>query len=56
MGIKIKKFLGREHFQWSGVDANQLFIFIWPNISINQLAEIFFNKLFVLSFIFARPI
>ena len=26
--IKIKFFLGREHFQWSGGDANQLFIFI----------------------------
>ena len=25
-----KNFLGRERFQWSGGDANQLFIFIWP--------------------------
>ena len=32
MEVKIKIFLGREHFQWSGGDANQLvFIFIWPN-------------------------
>ena len=30
MEIKIKIFLGRERFQWSGGDANQLFIFIWP--------------------------
>ena len=32
MEIKIKTFLGRERFQWSSGDANQLFIFIWPNI------------------------
>ena len=30
MEIKIKNFLGRELFQWSGGNANQLFIFIWP--------------------------
>ena len=30
MEIKIKIFLGQERFQWSGGDANQLFIFIWP--------------------------
>ena len=30
MEIKIKFFLGRERFQWSGGDAKQLFIFIWP--------------------------
>ena len=30
MEIKIKNFHGRERFQWSGGDANQLFIFIWP--------------------------
>ena len=30
MEIKIKIFLSRECFQWSGGDANQLFIFIWP--------------------------
>ena len=30
MEIKIKTFLGREHFQWSGGDTNQLFIFTWP--------------------------
>ena len=36
MEIKIlKNFLGREHFQWSGRDANQLFIFIWPYIPCN---------------------
>ena len=34
MEIKIKYFLGREHFQWSGGDANQPFIFIWPNYLI----------------------
>ena len=31
MEIKIQIFLGRERFEWSGGDANQLFIFIWPN-------------------------
>ena len=30
MEINIKSFLGRECFQWSGGDANQLFLFIWP--------------------------
>ena len=30
MEIKTKNFLGRERFQRSGGDANQLFIFIWP--------------------------
>ena len=33
MQIKIEFFLGRERFQWSGGDANQLFIYIWPNIA-----------------------
>ena len=32
MEIKIKLFLGRERFQWSGGDANQLVIFIWPYV------------------------
>ena len=27
--IKILKKPGRERFQWSGGDANQLFIYIW---------------------------
>ena len=30
-GNKNKIFLGRERFQWSGGNANQLFILIWPN-------------------------
>ena len=30
--MEINNFLGRESFQWSGGDANQLFIFIWPYI------------------------
>ena len=30
MEIKINIFLGRERFQWSGGDANQQVIFIWP--------------------------
>ena len=55
-GNKNKKFSWSGAFSVVGCGANQLFIFIWPNISINQLAEILFNKLFVLSFIFARPI
>ena len=37
MEIKIKNFLGRERFQWSGGDANQLFIFIWPNVYPKEL-------------------
>ena len=34
MEIKIKIFLDRERFQWSGGDASQLFIFIWPYYTI----------------------
>ena len=33
MEIKIKIFLGRERFQWSGGDAKHLFISIWPEIT-----------------------
>ena len=34
MEIKTKIFLGGERFQGSDGDANQPFIFIWPNIEI----------------------
>ena len=31
--MEIKNFLGRERFQWSGEDANQLlFYLIWPKL------------------------
>ena len=39
MEINIKVFLGRERFQWSGRDAIQQFIFIWPYFIIKRSAS-----------------
>ena len=46
MEIKINIFCGREHFQWLGGDANQLFLFglmlknhFFLGLSINSLCS-----------------
>ena len=37
-------FFVRERFRWSGGDANQLFLFIWPNIAnLEKLFDQFFK-------------
>ena len=38
--------LGQERFQWSGGDANQLFIFIWP-----KFKNLCFVKFYLLHFL-----
>ena len=43
MEIKIKNFLGRERFQWSGGDANQLYMLFGLTIFVNTCYDVYYS-------------